>query len=79
MSLKPNAIDGNASKTLVSQYTSIAPSKLHLLGEFRHSLPDVLTIREKKHGEAWLKKTELTRLVEWKLSVTTFSSLPVFA
>jgi hypothetical protein len=75
MSLKPKSIDRDACKTIISRYARTVPAKLLPLEDFRNKLPGILKRRVEEDGDAWLEKEELTKLVEWKLSVKTLSSL----
>ena len=54
-------------KSKYGAYSSIVPPTLYVLDTLRYEeIPDVLTQRQ-KDGNAFLEKTEVTSLVEWKL------------
>ena len=58
-----------ALQTHVEFYESLVPSTIAGLEELRlHSIPETLAQR-KKDGDAFLEKTEVISLVEWKLYV----------
>jgi len=56
-------------QTHLTSYESHVPSKIAGLEELRlTTIPETLTQRT-KDGDPFLEKTEVTRLVEWKLCV----------
>ena len=59
-------------------YESFIPPELRELDDFRlHGIPKLLEER-KKEGEAFLEKTELANLMDWKLYVNHCSIWIIF-
>lgn len=60
-------ISGNDFEDILSQYSDVVPSKLADLEEQRLSvIPDNLAER-RSEGKAYLTKSEVATLVDWKL------------
>ncbi|KAL9583139.1 MAG: hypothetical protein Q9212_002888 [Teloschistes hypoglaucus] len=59
-------------KTMLGCFAEYAPKKIQGLEELRYNeIPEVLAQR-KKDGEAFLEKTEVQSLIEWKLKFGTY-------
>jgi hypothetical protein len=68
-SLKPETISYADFEQKRNMYESTIPGKLHALENIRlHQIPEVLQQR-REDGEAYLEKTDVSVLVEWKLCV----------
>ncbi|KAL9129558.1 MAG: hypothetical protein Q9217_002014 [Psora testacea] len=68
----PNKISLEGLKELASRYERIVPKALQRLEEVRlEEIPKALAQR-KKDGDAFLEKSEVTALVEWKLKHGTY-------
>lgn len=66
-SLQPDKIKLEDFSSYLKTYNSVVPSKIQGLQELRlRQIPEVLEQR-RKDEDAFLEKTELTSLVEWKL------------
>ena len=66
---EPTSITHESIKSLIQSYPSHIPPKLQELDHLRfEEIPDKLAQR-KQDGEAFLEKSEVCTLVEWKLFV----------
>lgn len=68
-SLSPDMISYDDYKGHLGMYEHYLPAKIEGLDQLRlDEVPEVLETR-RKDGDAFLEKTEVTALVEWKLCV----------
>jgi hypothetical protein len=68
MARGPEDITNDAFGEVLSRYSSEIPSKLEDLEIYRmETLPELLQQRRGLKGGSWMEKTELVKLVEWKL------------
>ena len=68
-SLNADNISYDDIQNIVHRYESHVPPKISALEKLRvEEVPEILELR-KREGEAFLEKTEVTALVEWKLYV----------
>lgn len=66
-SLGPDKISYDEYKGHLGMYDHYLPAKIQALDHLRlEEVPEVLEMR-RKDGDAFLEKTEVTALVEWKL------------
>lgn len=73
-SLSPDTISYDDFKGYLGMYEHYLPAKIEGLDRLRlEEVPEVLEMR-RKDGDAFLEKTEVTALVEWKLCVLSNSS-----
>jgi hypothetical protein len=55
-------------REVLSRYSNEIPSKLEELEVFRmDTLPEILQQRRDSKNGSWMEKSELVKLVEWKL------------
>lgn len=72
-SLKPETISFTEFETNRDAYESFVSAKLNDLEDIRlHQIPELLKKR-KENGEAFLEKTEVSELMEWKLCVISLN------
>ena len=67
-SLDSENISKDAFTEVLSRYSGVIPSKLEDLEVYRmDTLPELLKKRRDSKNGSWMEKSELVKLVEWKL------------
>ena len=67
-SLDAENITTDTFREVLSRYSDEIPSKLEELEVFRmDTLPELLQQRRDSKNGSWMEKSELVKLVEWKL------------